>query len=40
VREPDGVHLTRAGGDRLAAVVLAAIEREVNLIPASVTAAR
>jgi hypothetical protein len=30
VREPDGVHLTRAGGDRLAAWVLFAIEERIR----------
>jgi hypothetical protein len=30
VREPDGVHMTRAGGDRLAAWVLFAIEERVR----------
>lgn len=31
VREPDGVHLTRSGGDRLAAWVLFAIEERVRM---------
>lgn len=33
VREPDGVHLTRAGGDRLARLVLDEINRIVSLTP-------
>jgi hypothetical protein len=33
VREPDGVHLTRAGGDRLAAEVFRMIEDRVDLRP-------
>lgn len=31
VREPDGIHVTRAGGDRLSAVVLDVIEEEASL---------
>jgi hypothetical protein len=31
VRQPDGIHLTRAGGDRLAAPVLALIESKAHL---------
>lgn len=33
VREPDGVHLTRAGGDRLAAEVMRVIAAQVDLSP-------
>ena len=35
VREPDGVHLTRAGGDRLAEAVMDAIDEHVELAPSA-----
>lgn len=38
VREPDGVHLTRAGGDRLADAVMQAIGEHVILAPSATTA--
>ena len=37
VREPDGVHLTRAGGDRLASAAFAAIGSRVSFVPATPT---
>ena len=39
VREPDGVHLTRAGGDRLADAVMASIDEHIELAPSATTAA-
>jgi hypothetical protein len=35
VRQPDGIHLTTAGGDLLAAHVLALVEAQVDLSPSS-----
>ena len=35
VRAPDGIHLTRAGGDRMAALVLGVIERDWGMSGAS-----
>lgn len=40
VREPDGVHLTRAGGDRLAAWVLFAIEERVRVKVSTISTGR
>ena len=35
VRAPDGIHMTRAGGDRMAALVLSVIERDWGMTTAS-----
>ena len=35
MRAPDGIHLTRAGGDRMAALVLGVIERDWGMSGAS-----
>jgi hypothetical protein len=38
VREPDGVHMTRAGGDILADAVMSAIDEYIELDPTATTA--
>jgi len=35
MRAPDGIHLTRAGGDRMAAIVLDVIRRDWGMVPAA-----